>query len=733
MLRLLSILFIFTAIIISAQAQYLPLSLPPGSGNPNGFHRSDDIQNPMPGQGWTIIYNASDTVPKWTPPISMPFPFWFNKELKATIKVSNTGIVTFDTSIVNIPIDTSVTLPKAGFPNSAIYMLGLSARQNPASIILNSSARNPMIRTRVFGFAPNRQFWISFTGFSFLHADSNYASLCNWSIMLEESSNFIYVIDHSTFTFKVSPNGIRPDTTNIGLAIGLQVNDTVGVMLGSRIGSQVLNPRLGMQIDLSADDNAYHVFRPKDAIPKYDMSVADIMLGELTAGSIDGIEIPVIVRNNGSDTVKSFRLRMRIDNDSIRDTVYQTTLEPGQQAEYRTTLWNPNQSKRYRISAWCDSINGDNPDEFVINDTMSVITAYMVNPPKKRTVIEQFTSTICGDCPRGITAIDTTLKAYPDALHIAYHREDAMSINRADTLANAFEAVSGSIMIDRAIYPGIAPGITIQVPRNSAFVQGKPIIDAVSISHSNPTPADVKIATVFHNPSRTLTCTITSTFEADVFGDFRVNTILVQDTVIGNAEYDQSNTMAGDTLIPIWGNASAKIQDFRHVNIARMFLDDAGIFGVSDSIPFDVQIGKGYTTTFMKVIPPEFNFRSLSAIAFLYEYNPDKTFGKILNAASIPIQSVITSIDETSLKTGMMIFPQPASDIVNLQLQNAQREIRIDIISLLGDTLISQDYHHDGSEQFISRMDISALPSGIYSVRITNGEQMITQYLRVIR
>jgi hypothetical protein len=89
--------------------------------------------------------------------------------------------------------------------------------------------------------------------------------------MLEESSNFVYVIDHSTFSFEISQNGIRPDTTNVGLSIGLQINDSTGVMLGQRVGSQVLNPRLGMQYDFTADDNAYHVFRPKDAIPRFDL------------------------------------------------------------------------------------------------------------------------------------------------------------------------------------------------------------------------------------------------------------------------------------------------------------------------------------------------------------------------------------------------------------------------------------------------------------------------------
>ncbi len=733
MLRIISIVMAFCSI-FTVQAQYLPISFPSGSGNPNGFHRGDDIQNPMPGQGWTVIYNTADTVAKWTSTITMPFPFWFNKEFISTLKVSNTGIVTFDTSIVNIPSDTSITLPKPGYPNSSISLLGLSSRQNQASIILNPSARTPMIRTRVFGFAPNRQFWISFTGFSFMHAKSEYASICNWSIMLEESSNFIYVIDHSTFSFEISQNGIRPDSLNIGLSIGMQINDSTGVMLNERVGSQVLNPRLGLQYDFTADDNAYHVFRPKDAIPRFDMSISNISLGELTAGSKNGTSIPVEVRNNGSDTVKSFRLRLAIENDTIVDTVQQLLLAPSGSVLLSTAIWKPKQSNRFRLSVWCDSINANNPDEYNVNDTAKIVTAYMVNPPKKNVLIEQFTSTNCGDCPRGITAIDTVLAGNPDALHIAYHvGDDPMALKRSDTLVSSFEAIEGSIAVDRGYYPSLGSNIGFILPRNTAFLEGKPIIDALRISKNIPTPAVVNINTVFHNPTRTLTCTISSTFEAEVSGDYRVNAVIVEDSVIGGSSFDQSNAMSGDSTIPIWGNEPEKISKFKHIHIAKIFLDEAGIFGVSDSVAYDTQIGKRYTCTFTKVIPPDMNFRTLTAIGFLYEYNPDPLFGKILNASSIPISSVITNVEEAISSSNFAMYPQPASDMVTFQTQISSGTSRIEVFSLLGDLMYSEFIQHSGNEQYIGTIDISSFPSGIYSVRITHGEQIQSQSMRVLR
>lgn len=731
------LLILVSALCISlpmAHAQYIPLAYPSGSGNPNGFHRNDDIQNPMPGQGWTIAYNASDTIPKWTSPIGLPFPFWFNKQQRSVIKISNNGIITFDTTIVSLPGDTMVTLPKEGFPNSAIYLLGLFARKNQASNILNPSARNPLIRTRVFGFTPNRQFWISFTGFTFLHEDTNKASICNWSVMLEESSNFIYVIDHSTFSFDISQNGLRPDTTNIGLSIGLQINDSTGVMLPGRTGSKVLNPRIGLEPDFNGDDNAYYVFRPKDAIPKYDLSISKVQLGDLTPGSNAGIHIPVKVLNNGADTVKSFRLRLSQQSSKPLDTVMNVTIPPSSTAECFTALWKPSQSQRYQLSIWGDSINGNNPDEYVINDTATVLTAYMLKPPKRQMLVEYFTSPSCGECPRTITAVDSAINNQNDVIGMAYHIGDGpLSISTSNDIALSYEAKQGSVMIDRAYLKDISQSAILNVPRNSAFITGKPISDAITIARSIPTPLDLRVYHVFHNPTRELTCTFYSTFEAEVGGDFRVNAMIVQDTASGDARFDQSNAMSGDTLIPIWGNAPTTIAGFKHRNVVRMILDSASIAGTPDSIPFDTQIGKTYMCSYSVKIPAELNIQTLHLYGFVLDYNPDPLFGRVLNSISSPLRTSITTIEDKTESDELSIFPQPATDNVMIKGMLPEGIVTIEIHSMLGTLLMKEELHHSGDENFVLQPDISSFPSGIYLISLKANGKHIQQSMRIVR
>lgn len=731
------ILFLLSAVFTcmpNINAQYIPLSYPSGSGNPNGFHRNDDILNPMPGQGWTIIHNSSDSIPRWVSTVSIPFPFWFNNQQRGAVKISNNGIITFDTMNLDLPGDTNTILPNKEYPDASIYVLGLFARQNQASIMLNPSARIPMIRTRVFGTLPNRQFWISFTGYSFLFADKNKASICNWSIMLEESSNFIYVIDHSTFTYDISQNGLRPDTINIGLSIGLQVNDTVGVMLPGKTGSKVLNPRIGFDPDFKGEDNAYYVFRPKDAIPRNDLSVSKVSLGDLTAGSPSGIHIPVTIMNNGSDTIRSFRLRYVEDTLKPRDTMLTTIIPPGSQASCFTSLWIPKKSKRHALTIWCDSINGNNPDDYVVNDTAKVITAYMVNPPKKTVLIEQFTSPSCGDCPRTITAIDSAIKNATDVNGIAYHIGDGpMKIDRSDTLALIYDAKQGTVLIDRTYFKDLSRNTALSVPRNSAFINGAPLVNALESARVIPTPMDLRVYHVFHNPTRMLSCTFFATFDAEVSGDFRVNAMILQDTVTGDARFDQANTMSGDTSIPIWGTAPSSIVGYKHRNVVRMILDSSSIIGSVDSIAFDAQIGKTYTCSYSAKIPSELPIQSLYLQGFVLDYNPEPLFGKVLNAISSPLRTSITTIDENPVLDALSIFPQPASDKMMITGMISEGIVTIEIHSMMGTLMLKEDMHHMGESSFVIQQDVSSLPAGIYIVGLKNNGKHHYQTMRIVR
>lgn len=127
------------------------------------------------------------------------------------------------------------------------------------------------------------------------------------------------------------------------------------------------------------------------------------------------------------------------------------------------------------------------------------------------------------------------------------------------------------------------------------------------------------------------------------------------------------------------------------------------------------------------------DFRTLSAIGFLYEYNPDPLLGRVLNSASIPIRSIITNVQEDLTSPTMSLYPQPANDIVTFQFEISTRNNRIEIFSVLGDMVYAEDILHSGNGQYIGRIDVSAFPAGVYTIRLKTDEQVHSQAMRVMR
>ena len=721
---------LFITASVSLHAQYIVQSFPNAKQNPNGFNRADDVQNPMPGQGWTTIYNESSEIPKWTKAFDLPFPFYLNKIKQTVFKVSNSGVLTFDTAATQLPIAQNITLPSDKIPNSSICLLGLSGESNYASISLPSSARNPMIRTKVFGTTPNRQFWISFTGFSYYFADTTLAALCNWSIMLEESSNFIYVIDQSTFTYAMKQGGFSPDTTNIALTIGLKLQDSLTFMSAEspNEGSKVFNTFIGSTQNFTAQDNAYIVFKHKDAIPIFDMGVHIIGLGNFTAGTNQGITIPCSIVNNGADTIRSFRLRYQLENKSIIDTVYNSlTFAPNSEVQFQSAIWNPGKTELFRGKIWCDSINGNKPDEYSVNDTAYFTTSYMTDPPKKRVLIENITSTGCGECPKTQTAIDTIHKLYPETIAVSYHVEnDSMKIGFSETLQELYTLKSPSVMIDRMFSADKgygAAGISFSGSKN--YDKGAPILDKVQALSNQPTPVDFEIYHTFHNPTRKLTATVYSTFHAAYSGDLRFNALLVSDSMKGE---NQTNAMAGDTTYPVWGTEPTSISKYNHKNVVRhALMDTADTYGSPNTLPFDIAIGGKYSKTYEYIIPNSIDIQSLEIVGFLLDYNPELAGSYVVNAGSRPVRINITHVEESEKQKGLDLFPLPANNSITIQYAAQDRFLTCEIYSALGENILSEKIEHLSSNSFVKNYDISTLPIGVYYFTIADSRGKITQ------
>lgn len=89
----------------------------------------------------------------------------------------------------------------------------------------------------------------------------------------------------------------------------------------------------------------------------------------------------------------------------------------------------------------------------------------------------------------------------------------------------------------------------------------------------------------------------------------------------------------------------------------------------------------------------------------------------------------VVSVNENDFFTSMNIFPNPAQDVTNVVLGlSASADVSIDVINMLGQTVMNQDLGTLPAGEQRTELNLSALESGMYLVNVTaNGNVSTTR------
>jgi hypothetical protein len=90
-------------------------------------------------------------------------------------------------------------------------------------------------------------------------------------------------------------------------------------------------------------------------------------------------------------------------------------------------------------------------------------------------------------------------------------------------------------------------------------------------------------------------------------------------------------------------------------------------------------------------------------------------------------QSILSGIKPTGLADEIIAYPNPANSTLNIKLSEAYNQLTTEVYNNMGQLVLNHNFNATGMLQ----LDISTLPAGIYSVRISNGEQ--ASAIRVIK
>jgi CubicO group peptidase (beta-lactamase class C family) len=188
----------------------------------------------------------------WSGPQNLPFTFYFYGRPYQQFRVSKNGLLTFSTNLVNNTQGLSYfTFPQASTTNTLTNALPLwtngFAVENTIFALAgrySAQAATNGVYGHVMRQAPYRQVWIVFDHVKDLHGRTLSA------IVLEETSNFIYVVDMSTTT---------PANNTSRLLCGLQ-----GEAGSLREAQQIAASPYMLMVSRtnSALDNGAYLFRP---------------------------------------------------------------------------------------------------------------------------------------------------------------------------------------------------------------------------------------------------------------------------------------------------------------------------------------------------------------------------------------------------------------------------------------------------------------------------------------
>ena len=364
-LRTLTILvFLLAGASVSAQYYYLPSTV---NGNPGGLN--SDGEYPVGGglaATWTAISTAPAATPAWSSTQTLPFAFQFNGSAVTQFKVSTSGILTFDVAALTAPSYTKAALPDASIPNNSVCIWGLA-----------SVGTNDFIVTKTFGTAPNRQQWVMFSSYG------QVGSTCwtYWSMVLEETTNKIYVVDQ------------RNSCTGATLSIGIQVNSSTAYSVAG-------SPSVAIQAgtDATAADNKYYEFIPG-------VQLANNFIGnEVTVDDFLVLgQAPFVMTarflNGGSNAITSAGLNYRINGGAaVSATV--STLNVASAATATLThpqAWTPSAVGTYTVDFWTSNPNGQ-ADSDPSNDTVTKQVVVVNSIAIRRPLIEVFSSSTCAPC-----------------------------------------------------------------------------------------------------------------------------------------------------------------------------------------------------------------------------------------------------------------------------------------------------------------------------------------------
>jgi hypothetical protein len=684
----------FLLVGMTAHSQYYVTPNIGANTNPGGLLTLDE--QPLiayTNAGFTAAIQSATASPTWSTAINIPFNFEFNGQVESQFIISSSGVMTFDvTTALVAPSSTRGSLPSAAIPDKSICAWGL-----------NCAGANDGVAYGILGTAPNRQMVAVYASVGYGPLVSPAQSWTYWGFIIEETTNNIYVVDMRT-------NGFTAADTKVAMGVQIDANTAI-VYNGNSEVSNIAGE------DPSPGNNTYYSFIPGSQ-PQYDLSISNFNMPNYVAVGNQTISGDIV--NLGSETVTSLTINYEIDGGTaVSEVLTGLSIAPFQTSTFNhSTAWAATIGT-FDIDVYASDINGVNADENTTNDVASDQVSVLSQIVSRAIVIEEGTGTWCGWCPRGAVAMEYMYATYPgdQFIGIAVHNGDPMTVSAYD----AGTALSG--------FPGC------NVNRS---LKGASVSQATFEQYYQDRLNDVSPMSVNLTPSASgssISLEMTSTFYTNMNNaNMRMGVIIIEDSVTGtSSQYDQVNYYSSQSqnidLFDLAGNnwknmpnpvlASNMVYD--HVGLALL----GGYAGQANSIPTTIIDGQTVNYTFNYTVPAASDLSKMHAVGVVI----DQGTGEILQAKQIRLDGSELGISEEN-KIDITVFPNPASDVVNMNFDAKGGDYSIAIMDMTGKVVKTVSYKNLVGVQNLA-IDVANLKPGAYLINLATDGISFTNALNI--
>ena len=319
---------------------------------------------------------------------------------------------------------------------------------------------------------------------------------------------------------------------------------------------------------------------------------------DLNAYSLTGksLKVPLTILNHGVEAITSLEYTIEVNGQTTERTTRVSIAGQyyGSQGKLNATVPAVSEEGMQPITFRITKVNGEaNEDD---NPAAVYTVAYLTEYPKHKPLMEEYTGTWCGWCPRGMVAMEAMTEIYgDDFVGVAWHNSDPMQItNNYPNEVNGFP----HFFLDRVIggdpYGGTGGG-TLGI-QNDWKSRSKVMA-----------PATVELSAVWDDESQNVIRVTSKTHFIRDFANspYRLSYMLVADDLSGTGKsWAQSNNFAGqssyanDKYLGPLTRMSGTITDMKYKDVV-VFVSSYGNTAIEGSLPSNVKAAEPVTHEYL--------------------------------------------------------------------------------------------------------------------------------------